>query len=71
MVECLCNGIRSRTVKGAEQMTEFLFGWLTKPQVMWSIIDEFMACIEIFIAFILFVLIVSYINEFKNRRKKK
>lgn len=52
-------------------MTEFLFGWLTKPQVMWSIIDEFMACIEIFIAFILFVLIVSYINEFKNRRKKK
>ena len=48
-----------------------MFNWITKPYIQWNILDIILFYVEVGIAFVLMVIIVEYIIEFKDKIKKK
>lgn len=52
-------------------MLETLFGWITKPKLEWTVIDELISGTEIFLLIILIISVIAIIltvSENKNRR---
>jgi len=56
-------------------MIDFLFGWITKNQFQLTILDSFIAVVEIigtlFICCILYAWIKEKIEKIKNKRRKE
>ena len=51
-----------------------LFGWITKPHILWSVIDSIMAFVEIMglmiLVFVIYVLIVVIQDKFNDKGDK-
>lgn len=47
-------------------MKEILFGWITKPKMMLTPIDELMGCVEIFLFLILVIVVIAIILTIKE-----
>ena len=56
-------------------MIDFLFGWITKNQFQLTILDSFIAIVEImgvlFIGCVLYTWIKDKIEKHKNKRRKE
>jgi len=56
-------------------MKNLLFGWITKPQYLYTFLDSIFAFIEVFIViFIVYILgcmIRDKIEDFKERNRRK
>lgn len=49
-------------------MTEFLFGWITKPQYAYTVLDTLVICLEFWLAVILMILMLNFVAYIKTRR---
>ena len=48
-------------------MIDLLFGWITKPQIEWNVIDNIMCYTELALLFIIAVCLYEYIHDKKNK----
>ena len=51
-------------------MKEILFGWITKPYIMWNLIDDIFCTIEILMLIYICIFIYCIIDKIKQKRKK-
>lgn len=52
-------------------MQEFLFGWITKPKMMQTYIDDIVSCMEICLLIIIVISVIAIIMSIKANIEDK